>query len=72
MEKTIVYKGKFIRREKDTDLDLDLLRILMKYDLNSCYPDLSQKLPEYKEVQEENTKDWKQRKDLRALLYNHN
>lgn len=60
-------KAHFIRKEKDTELDLDFSRILMKHDLSSSYPDFSRELPAYEEVQEESGSDWKERKDLRAL-----
>ena len=66
-ERGYCYRAQFTRREEDTDQDLDLERILMKYDLKLSYPNFNEKLPEHKEIQRENTSDWKKRKDLRSL-----
>ena len=69
-ERGYCYRAQFLGEEKDTngeDRDQDLERILMKYDLNSSYPDFKKDLPKYQEVQKENTSDWKTRKDLRGL-----
>ncbi|MBL8019969.1 MAG: VacB/RNase II family 3'-5' exoribonuclease [Leptospirales bacterium] len=60
----------FVRFEKDSDMDADYARILMKYNFNPIYPQIDG-VPEYEsertEVQPESVVDWKGRRDLRNI-----
>ncbi|MFN3604635.1 MAG: ribonuclease R family protein [Leptonema sp. (in: bacteria)] len=59
------FEGVFIRFEDQTEFDLDLDRILIKYNLNPYYPKY-----EYNHIDPKDPSsvpDWKSRKDLRSL-----
>ncbi|EQA34942.1 putative ribonuclease R [Leptospira inadai serovar Lyme str. 10] len=62
-----LYESHFIRFESDTKEDVDLLRMLMKYNFKIQYPDDVEldSLPE--EVSEASVSDWGSRVDLRNL-----
>jgi ribonuclease R len=60
------YEFSFVKLEKGKTLDLDLNRILMKYNLEQNYPDTIEfNFPE--SVNENSIHDWEQRVDLRDL-----
>ncbi|EMN31352.1 ribonuclease B, OB domain protein [Leptospira interrogans serovar Pyrogenes str. L0374] len=61
-----LYEVQFLRFESDTKEDLDLMRMLMKYNYNILYPEnIILDLPE--EVDESTVDDWNERVDLRNL-----
>ncbi|WP_078129051.1 ribonuclease R family protein [Leptospira alexanderi] len=61
-----LYEVQFLRFESDTKEDLDLMRMLMKYNYSILYPEnLILDLPE--EVDESTVDDWGSRVDLRNL-----
>lgn len=61
-----LYEVQFLRFESDTKEDLDLMRMLMKYNYNILYPEnIILHLPE--EVDESTVDDWNERVDLRNL-----
>lgn len=61
-----LYEVQFLRFESDTKEDLDLMRMLMKYNYNILYPEnIILDLPE--EVNESTVDDWNERVDLRNL-----
>lgn len=63
---TYFQEARFVRFENDTDMDSDFARILMKYNTDPVYPDLS--LPDTEsEVNEKTVHDWFKRKDVRNL-----
>lgn len=61
-----MYEVSFIRFESDSKNDLDLERILMKYNYTQEYPELLN-FPLKEEVNEKNIADWNRRVDLREL-----
>ncbi|TGL78517.1 ribonuclease R family protein [Leptospira yasudae] len=61
-----LYEVQFLRFESDTKEDLDLMRMLMKYNYSILYPEnITLDLPE--EVEESTVDDWGSRVDLRNL-----
>lgn len=61
-----LYEVQFLRFESDTKEDLDLMRMLMKYNYSILYPETIQlDLPD--EVDETVVEDWSARVDLRNL-----
>ncbi len=62
-----LYEAHFIRFESETKEDIDLMRMLMKYNYDILYPEevKLEKLPD--EVEENEVEDWGSRVDLREL-----
>jgi ribonuclease R len=59
------HEARFVRFEDETQFDLDFDRILLKYDLDPVYPDLSFRAVDPDDPAQ--VPDWKKRKDLRWL-----
>ncbi|PJZ71051.1 ribonuclease R [Leptospira perolatii] len=61
-----LYETHFVRFESDTKEDIDLMRMLMKYNYSILYPEnVELNLPD--EVQQETVENWGSRVDLREL-----
>ncbi|TGK61893.1 VacB/RNase II family 3'-5' exoribonuclease [Leptospira wolffii] len=62
-----LYEAHFVRFESDTKEDVDLMRMLMKYNYNILYPEEVQLASLPDEVEESGVEDWGSRVDLRNL-----